>query len=311
MNNTKITRLESNPIITPKLFGLHLGMGSNINGPSLMKVPGWVEEPLGKYYLYFAHHGGKSIRLATAARPEGPYTLYRPGALQLSQCLDLIDPAFVKGKKRKHVASPEIFIDTGRREIRMYFHMNIRGTGAYKDQNQASFIAISRDGIHFEPKPGVLGPFYMRVFFHKGMFYSIAKNDNKNAILIRSDDGLHVFERGPTFEPYFRHCALLKRDNILHVFFTRAFELQESILHATMELEGDWKGWALGKPTTVLRPEREWEGANLPLKKSKYGGSGAANSLRDPCIYEEGDRVYLLYSVKGEKGIAIARIEGV
>ena len=31
---------------------------SNINGPSLVRVPEWVEDPLGKYYLYFAHHRG-------------------------------------------------------------------------------------------------------------------------------------------------------------------------------------------------------------------------------------------------------------
>ena len=31
---------------------------TNINGPSLIKVPHWMENPLGKYYLYFAHHKG-------------------------------------------------------------------------------------------------------------------------------------------------------------------------------------------------------------------------------------------------------------
>ena len=30
----------------------------NINGPSVISVPDWVENPLGKYYLYFAHHRG-------------------------------------------------------------------------------------------------------------------------------------------------------------------------------------------------------------------------------------------------------------
>jgi hypothetical protein len=60
-------------------------MGTNINGPSLIRVPGFVAQPLGKYYLYFAHHKGSYIRLAYADNVEGPYTVYTPGALQLSE----------------------------------------------------------------------------------------------------------------------------------------------------------------------------------------------------------------------------------
>jgi hypothetical protein len=33
------------------------------------------------------------------------------------------------------------------------------------------------------------------------------------------------------------------------------------------------------------------------------------NQLRDPAIFEEDGRVYLLYSVAGERGIALARVE--
>ena len=55
-------RLENNPIITPQL--LKGDDGKNINGPSLIKAPDWLENKLGKYYLYFGHHAGKYIRLA-------------------------------------------------------------------------------------------------------------------------------------------------------------------------------------------------------------------------------------------------------
>ena len=48
--------------------------GDNINGPSLIKVPNWVKNPLGKYYLYFSHHDGKYIRMAYSNNIEGPYT---------------------------------------------------------------------------------------------------------------------------------------------------------------------------------------------------------------------------------------------
>ena len=54
-------------------------MGSNINGPSLIRVPDWLPNPLGKYYLYFAHHKGEYIRLAYADDLSGPWTTYEAG----------------------------------------------------------------------------------------------------------------------------------------------------------------------------------------------------------------------------------------
>jgi hypothetical protein len=32
------------------------------------------------------------------------------------------------------------------------------------------------------------------------------------------------------------------------------------------------------------------------------------NELRDPAVFEEGGRIYLLYSVAGERGIALAEV---
>ena len=46
----KITRFVDEPIIPPFL---DQEIGSNINGPSLIRAPDWIEG-LGKYYLYFA-----------------------------------------------------------------------------------------------------------------------------------------------------------------------------------------------------------------------------------------------------------------
>ncbi|MBI2946207.1 MAG: hypothetical protein HYY23_01070, partial [Verrucomicrobia bacterium] len=61
---SRIERLQGNPIIRPEM--LPGKDGNNINGPSLIRVPGWVKSPLGRYYLYFAHHSGQYIRLAYA-----------------------------------------------------------------------------------------------------------------------------------------------------------------------------------------------------------------------------------------------------
>ena len=65
----RVERLLDVPIITP---ALHPSIGENIQGPSLIRVPEWVEGRLGAYYLYFADHKGRYIRLAYADDLLGP-----------------------------------------------------------------------------------------------------------------------------------------------------------------------------------------------------------------------------------------------
>ena len=57
------------PILTPHMDER---MGDNVNGPSLIRVPEWVQGALGRYYLYFAHHDGRYIRMAYADSLTGP-----------------------------------------------------------------------------------------------------------------------------------------------------------------------------------------------------------------------------------------------
>ncbi|MCY4024864.1 MAG: hypothetical protein OXH75_00935, partial [Acidobacteria bacterium] len=68
----RVERLLDRPIITPDL---HPSIGVNIQGPSLIRVPDWVEDALGAYYLYFADHKGHYIRLAYADDLLGPWTV--------------------------------------------------------------------------------------------------------------------------------------------------------------------------------------------------------------------------------------------
>lgn len=295
-----VERLPGNPIIRPNMFGIlgRFSKGRNINGPTLVKVPKWIENPLGQYYLYFGHHGGKYIRLAYSDAPEGPYTVYRPGTLQNNA-------KFLQGR---HIASPEIYFDHKNQKVRMYFHANVRGKGIYEDQGQMTYLAISTDGLNFKPRSEQIAPFYLRVFKHEGFFYGIAKNDNLDAVLVRSRDGLSKFERGHSFMLHYRHGAFLKREDTVYVFFTKAFDKPERILVSEMKLDGDWSRWTLSDPEVLMEPEKGWEGGNLPLTESKYGGTGAARALRDPHVFENDAELYLLYSVKGEKGIAIARL---
>jgi hypothetical protein len=54
-------RLLDRPIISAEL---HPSIGANIQGPSMIRVPEWIDDRLGDYYLYFADHKGSYIRLA-------------------------------------------------------------------------------------------------------------------------------------------------------------------------------------------------------------------------------------------------------
>ena len=77
-------RLFGKAIITAATPGADPMMQQNINGPSLLRVPDWVPAPLGRYYLYFAHHAGDHIRMAYADELGGPWRVHEGGVLQLA-----------------------------------------------------------------------------------------------------------------------------------------------------------------------------------------------------------------------------------
>ena len=77
----EITRFVDEPIIKPYH---NEEIGFNVQGPSLIKVPTWVEKPLGKYYLYFADHKGDRIKMAFSDSLSGPWQIYKGGVLSLA-----------------------------------------------------------------------------------------------------------------------------------------------------------------------------------------------------------------------------------
>jgi hypothetical protein len=286
-----------------------------------------VPNPLGRYYLYFADHKGSYIRLAFANSLTGPWQVHVPGALHLrNSCFPTEPPpatpeqlATVEARMKRagmaishdvlteattpHIASPDVHVDEARRRIVMYFH------GLEDVGHQASRVALSPDGIAFTARPETIGRTYMRAWQHAGMTYALAMP----GVISRSADGLSGFEEGPTlFNPRMRHAALLKRGGTLHVFWTQVGDAPESILHSTIDLAGDWMSWRETPGEVVLRPEHAWEGADAPATPSiRSTAYGHVNQLRDPAIFEEAGRVFLLYAVAGESGIAIAEVEGI
>ena len=282
----RVERFPGNPIIKPDMQGR---TGSNINGPSLLRVPDWLERPLGKYYLYFAHHRGTFIRLAYAGQPEGPWAIYEPGTLKL-------EDSFC----HNHIASPDVHVDNDKKQIRMYYH------GALPDGRQVTRVAVSSNGIDFTCFPEMLGNPYFRVFWWGGYYYALGMP----GIFYRSQDGIKDFERGVVlFNRDMRHSALKLDGNILSVFYSHVGDSPERILLATIELNDDWVSWRESESVTILEPETEYEGADCQLEPSvRDWAPERVCQLRDPAIFQEGGNTYLLYSVAGEYGIAIARL---
>lgn len=310
------------PIITPDN---HPSIGVNIQGPSLIRVPEWIKDPLGRYYLYFADHKGKYIRLAYADALTGPWQVHVLGSLHLKDSLFPTEPppvpadggatanksglGYVPGKRTHdfiteatttHIASPDVHVNDEDRRIIMYFH------GLESFAQQATRVAVSENGIDFTAHPEILGRTYFRVFKRPDAVYALAMPGQ----LYRSQDGYTGFEEGPRiFNPDMRHAALLQRGDTLYVFWTQVGDAPESILLSKIDLSRDWTTWRESKPVTIVRPELPWEGADAPIEPSiRSTAYGHVNQLRDPAIYEEDGDVYLLYAIAGESGIALARI---
>lgn len=318
----RVERLGNGPIISSDS---HPSIGPNIQGPSVIRVPDWAPDPLGRFYLYFADHKGGYIRLAYADSVAGPWTVHVPGSLQLDESHFLTEPpelddeTFTRIEARYrsavgdvvpndlrddlvacHIASPDVHVDDERREIVMYFH----GLEALGDQQTRR--AMSADGVHFTVDRPLLGPSYFRVFQYDGWHYALVMPGTVR----RSADGATNFEPGPTlFDPAMRHSAVRVVANMLEVYWTQAGDTPERILRSTVDLRADWMEWTESEPEEVLRPEQPWEGANEPLQPSLRGAiNRPVNQLRDPCIFEDAGRTFLFYACGGEAGIGLAEL---
>lgn len=283
-------RFDSNPIIKPGMANLP---GENINGPSLIRVPEWITNPLGKYYLYFAAHKGQYIRMAYADNLTGPWIIYTPGVLHKKQTVCT-----------NHIASPDVHVDHTKHVILMYFH------GPFEGNGQFTFLSHSFDGLQFKAQTLPLGPFYFAVFKHNGWFYTVTRK-NGSGTLFRSKDAATPFEEGLELIPSMRHSAPKVDGNSLWLFYTKIGGAPESIEVVGIDLSKDWQQWPSSKSTSqlVLKPEKGYEGIELPVVASTLGESKTAeHALRDPAIFEEEGHTYLIYALAGERGLGIAEL---
>jgi hypothetical protein len=309
----QVVRSKNNPIITPESDER---IGGNINGPSLIRVPDWVQNPLGQYYLYFAHHQGKFIRMAYADQVTGPYTVYTPGVLAIEDTPIL-----------RHVASPDVHIDHDNQKIYMIYH----GSGFEGEKpdyiGQLSLYADSNDGLSFTSEETCLGPSYMRIFSWEGYTYGFGAGGGRN--MWRTKNIHELFEKGPQLpidgEDFTdlsdtsenidknvyrtRHPGLHVRGHELDIYYSNVGDHPERIKRTTVDLRPDWTEWKGSAPVEILHTGTDYEGLHLPNGPSSGGASHEpVHQVRDPYIFIEGKHKYLVYSVAGEKGLGVAEI---
>lgn len=298
-------------------------LGGNINGPSLIRVPDWVESPLGRYYLYFAHHKGRSIRLAFADDIEGPWQLHRPGALDVSDSLFVREDVSPDGLSLDgdwaektgggflyaHVASPDVLIDPSGERLLMYFH------GLLPDGEQMTRLATSRDGLAWDVLSPLLGPPYFRVFTWRDRWFAICWGGR--LLEARQPEGPFIpcpsIIARPPLAPEgttIRHVAMSVSGDRLELFYSRIGDTPECILRTLIRLDDAVNRWeVLEGPDIALAPRETWEGGKLPVITSRAGAADdPEHALRDPCLYTEDGRSWLLYSGAGEQAIGLAEL---
>lgn len=292
-----VTRSLHNPLLE---IDREQFVGDNVNGPTVIRVPDWIQDKLGKYYMYFGHHRGKHIRLAYSNKLDGPWTVYEPGVFHLNEALGFQD----------HIASPDIVVDHHTRRLMLYFH----GVAHSPHRAQFTGVALSTNGLKFQSSDVIQGDFYFRVFRHGNYYYAIAKNytgpfelGGGHAIL-RSRTGVGDWETGPTILPNARHVGVDLIGDNLTIYFTRTGDSPERIYKSQMFLKNNWLDWQPETAIELLRPETKYEGAHFSSMPSEIGPATHVNQLRDPFIFSEAGNTYIFYSGAGETTINLARI---
>ncbi|MGJ3243736.1 MAG: hypothetical protein ACFE0O_12410 [Opitutales bacterium] len=307
-----LQRFQTNPLIRANEPP---SIGGNVNGPSVIRVPDWVANPLGRYYLYFAHHQGDHIRMAYADALEGPWTVHEPGVLALD------DTPF-----HAHIASPDVHIDDANRRIFMLYH----GCGNRHPHDspypQQTAFASGPDGLTFQADDTLLTESYYRVIRHPDRAGWLGCAGGPYRILYFTDDPARPPCAGPRLdipgEPLgdpagkdwraldamtrLRHVALDTRPGTLILYYTCCGDTPERIkrVHIALDQDPGAAAWTTSAPEEVARPATDAEGAHLPVEPSRGGSVHApVHQLRDPEIFHDDGKPYLFYTLAGEHGI--------
>jgi len=301
-NNSKF--IDNKTLIISKL-NLPRDVSDNINGPVCLKTPDFIKNPVGKYLLYFAHHGGEFIRIAYSEEIFSGWKF-------LCHKINTVG----EGKNfHDHVASPDIFIDSIENNIYMFFHSRIQGS-----RKQETFLSKSKDGINFTfVEENVNLPFYFRHVVNENRTLAVTKGGNLyiNSISPISNAwrALNNVYSGESNKEVMhnkagsiRHASLIYYLKILIMFYTKIGDSPERI-YAAKIVENKNGLWLASNELEITRPEFNFEGSNLKAEASISGPSlQEENALRDPYVMWDGKDHFLFYACAGESGIAVGKL---
>jgi hypothetical protein len=273
----------------------------NIDGPACVEVPEWVPNKLGRYYLYFASHWGDHIRLAYADELTGPWSVREGGVFNLSQAVHCKD----------HIASPDVVVDHGSRTMVLFYHGVDKVAG-----EQLTYAAASPDGLSFGPACGPVAQFYLRLVKWKNLWIGMSKGGT--LYVSKSLDGplrplstpaLPICGADANAFGTARHVALLVDGDVLWVAFSRIGDAPEHIRLGYMDLSRQSQQWRIEADVQLLMPEKQWEGAGLPIVRGRPGPARTAeHALRDPFLIQSEGRLWLFYSAAGEQSIGLVEL---
>ena len=252
-------RFAENPLIT---FSRSPSIGDNANGPTVIRVPRWVQRPLGRYYMYFAHHSGQFIRLAYADSVRGPWKIHEPGVLKVADTAfyrPQPDPADSPSGVYTHLASPEIYIDESRSE-------SCCGSMECGPRDSGGPSAAGRGGVGEAARVRAIhagGRVARRIDVPRPAHHQtelLARDSLRGTLLrygqtrataqsVESARRLRTrWQSVPRFTVRGSSASrVAARDNgLLHIVFSAIGDAPENILYTTVSMKGDWDTWRIG-----------------------------------------------------------------
>ncbi len=302
----RVERLPDNPMLTLDMFSEDRTEHSLMSG-CLIKVPSWVENPLGKYYLYSAqHHGRDHLDLSYSDNINGPWTVYEPGVLPIEETCD---------GEVDHISAPDVHVVDDQQRFVMFFH------GMSSCYGHHGSIALSDDGVTWHGTDYWIPAYFVVKQAIDGKYYGVGKKGE----LFRSDS--LITDRGTEKHSdryamiyklpedpietikFARHSSLRLVQDTMYVLYSNRGDTLEhlKVIKVVNFTDPDTSNWIVSEGQSLLRPEYDWEGVNFPIKVSAGGHTGK-HELRDPKVYTVENQDYLCYSVAAESGVAIARI---